>query len=232
MSFAPWRSGVQESALDTNDESSCSTSTPNRLASLKTKGKELLGGIELKCQKFDFDGSEQVATAAGAGMLKADNSKIAEPDEEVGRFSLRRPCFAVVEGFEKLDYFFDKHKIVADSKSNGILIDYFPIIDGEYGKQVSVTTSHVEADLVERKNGQMELSTLYASGGVIYEEEGKEFVGSELFYDHNTSEMLVKGDEYNQCFLNGVRVDGIEYNLKTGKLKKAKLTGPSILQRR
>ncbi len=120
-----------------------------------------------------------------------------------------------------------------------MLIDYFPFVQGQYGQQTSATTSHIEAMLYETSGGRTELSTLSATGGVTYEEEGKkkkwgkrkdiQFVGSEMFYDGSKSIITAWGDERQACFLNGVLVPGIEYNLKTGRIK-TKITGPGMLQ--
>jgi hypothetical protein len=41
--------------------------------------------------------------------------------------------------------------------------------------------------------------------------------------------MKVKGDRFQPCYFNGTLVDGIEYDLKTGKIK-AKVVGPGTLK--
>lgn len=108
-------------------------------------------------------------------------------------------------------------------------IDYIPVIKGKYGQQVVATANHIEADLVSAEGGLTELSTLTASGGVAYEDDDNQFAGSQLFYDHNKSIIKVKGDRLQPCYFNGTLVDGIEYNLKTGKVK-ARVVGPGVLQ--
>ena len=82
---------------------------------------------------------------------------------------------------------------------------------------------------MEAADGQAELSTLTASAGVTYEDDKNQFAGNELFYDHDNSIMKVTGDRIQPCYFNGTLVDGIEYNLKTGKVK-ARVVGPSTLQ--
>ena len=128
-----------------------------------------------------------------------------------------------------LKYFSETNLVVADSRAEQILIDYFPIVQGQYGQQVSATTSHVEAFLYETVGGRTELSTLIATDGVTYEEQDKQFAGGELSYDRNTSVMTVRGSELQPCLLNGALVDGIEYDLKTNKVK-TKISAPGALQ--
>lgn len=201
-----------------------------RLVTLKTAGEKLLGGVELKCVQFDYDTAQQLFLATGPGTIALDNSRVSEPNEEVGRFSLRRPCWAIVENFDTLKYFLEENRIVADAKPNGMLdIGYVPVVEGEYGQAVKATAAHVEANLVETADGQTELSTLTASGGITYKDDDNQFVGSDLFYDHNEFIMKVKGDEFQPCYFNGALVDGIEYNVKTAE-GTVKIIGPGALQ--
>jgi hypothetical protein len=201
-----------------------------RLATVKTAGKRLLGGIELKCGRFDYDAQGELFLAAGPGVIKVDNSGIPEPKAGPRGFSLHRPCYAFLRNFDTLKYFSKLNRVIADATSQGTLrIDYIPIVKGKYGEQIVATANHIEAELVKAADGQNELSTLAASGGVTYEDDKNQFAGSQLFYDHNKSIMKVKGDRVQPCYFNGTLVDGIEYNLKTGKVK-ARVVGPSTLQ--
>jgi hypothetical protein len=206
-----------------------------QLDTSKWAGEKLLGFTKLKCLKFDYDAGQQMFLATGSGVIAVDNSKIAEPEKEVGRFSLQRPCYAVVRNFDTLKYLKEANLIIADAGAEQILIDYFPVIKGQQGQQTSATSNHIEAVLYETASGQNELSTLSAKGGITYEEErakkGKtiQFVGSEMFYDGSKSMITAWGDELQPCFLNGVLAPGIEYNLKTDRIK-TKIAGPGMLQ--
>jgi len=206
-----------------------------QLDTSKWAGEKLLGFTKLKCLQFDYDAGQQMFLATGSGIIAVDNSKIAEPEKEVGRFSLQRPCYAVVRNFDTLKYLTEADIIIADAGSEQILIDYFPVVQGQQGQQTSATSNHVEAVLYKTSSGQTELSTLSAKGGITYEEErakkGKtiQFVGSEMFYDNSKSMITAWGDESQPCFLNGALAPGIEYDLKTGRIK-TKITGPSMLQ--
>ena len=237
---------------DANDKSSTVTSGIKyltatggvvRLATVKMSGKKLLGGIELKCRRVDYDAERELFLAIGPGVIKIDNSGVTEPVAGAGGltrrtdggFSLRRPCYVFVQKFDTLKYFASANRMVADAGSQRtLLINYIPIIKGKYGEQIVATANHIEADLVAAEGGQTELSTVTASGGVTYEDEKNQFAGSKLFYDHVQSIMKVTGDPPGvrggqSCYFNGTLVDGIEYDLKTGKIK-AKVVGPGTLK--
>ena len=191
---------------------------------------KLLGGVELKCSRFDYDAVRQLFLATGPGAIKLNNSKAPEPNEPVGRFSMRKPGWAVLDGFDTLTYFVRENRIVADAGPHEKLrIDYIPAVDGRYDEHAVADASHVEAILYEGPEGQTRLSTLTATGGIKYEDKDNQFIGSELFYDHETAIVKVKGDESQPCYYNGVLVNGIEMNEKTGKVE-AEIVGPGTLQ--
>jgi len=203
-----------------------------RLRTIKTAKQKLLGWIELESHKFDYDPRRGLFVATGPGIIRVDNSKITQSNADAGKFSLSKPCYAFLREFETLEYFLRENRIVADAGSQSLLfIDYFPVVDGKYGRQIHATAGHVEALLTETADGQTELSTMTATGGIEYldEENKNEFIGSELFYDHKKSVIKIKGDALQPCYLNGVLVDGIEYDLITGRVK-ANIVAPGALQ--
>jgi hypothetical protein len=226
---------------DTNDRTSASTPGIEhftadgglvRLVSKKTAGRKQLGGIQLESRKFDYDPAAGLFVAAGPGIITMDNSKIFPSTTETGKFSLSKPCYAVVREFETLKYFIQQNRIVADAPAEeGLIIDYFPVVDNkiQFDRQATVTTPHIEADLIKTASGQSKLSTLSATGGIVYEDQDKLFEGSTLFYDAGKSLVTVKGDQLRPCYYNGAPVDEIEWDLKTDKVK-AEIVGPAILQ--
>jgi hypothetical protein len=181
---------------------------------------KLLSGVELKCSRFDYDAARPEFLATGSGVIKLNNSEAREPNEPVGRFSMKKPCWASIEGFDTLRYFIQENRIVADAGSHEkILIDYFPAVDGRYDEHVKAEASHIEVLLCELPEGHTELLKLTATGGIRYEDKDNEFIGSKLFYDHKTAILKVNGDETHPCYYNGALVDGIEMNVETGKVK-------------
>ncbi|MFB0555445.1 MAG: hypothetical protein ACETWQ_19240 [Phycisphaerae bacterium] len=203
-----------------------------KLANVKTVDERLLAGVELKCLKCDYDTALQLFLATGPGVIKLYNSNVPEPNSQPDKFSLNKPCWAVIENFQTLKYFFQKNQLVADAPSQGVLkVNYFPIIKNQvqYDQQVTVTAVHVQADLIETAGGELKLSVLSATGGITYEDEDKKFNGSKLFYDAGKSIITVHGDELQPCRFNGVPVDEIEWDLKTDKIK-FEISGPGALQ--
>ena len=194
---------------------------------------KLLSGIELKCSRFDYDALRPEFLATGPGLIKLDNSKAPEPNETAGRFSLQKPCWAVLDGFDSLRYFIRENRIVADAgPQEKLQINYIPAVDGRYDEYVRAKASHIEAILYELPSGRTELSTLSATGGIQYEDKNNQFIGSEMFYDHQAAVIKVRGDKSQPCYCNGILVDGIEMNLKTGIVKKVKfdIVAPGSIQ--
>ncbi len=200
-----------------------------RLASVKRAGEKLLGGIELKCSRFDYEAGEQVFTALGPGVIKVDNSNISDANSEAGRFSLKQPCWAMIEDFDTLKYYLESNRIVADAEKQKISVGYVPVVGGQLGQAVKVTASSIEAVLHESTEGKTELSTLRATGGVVYVDEDKEFTGSEFFFDAEKMMIIVVGSESEACYFNGNAVKRIDYDLKNDKVN-AESIGPGVLQ--
>jgi len=191
----------------------------------------LLGGIELKCRQFDFDAVQQLYWATGPGIIRLNNALGADPNEKSKPFSLRQPCWAFISGFDTLRYSMLENRIVADATPNGKLgIVYLPIVNSGDSGDITATASHVEAVLRETAQGQTELSTLNATGGIIYEDNrNHQFRGSELLYDHTTAVVRVKGDEIQPCFYNGILSDQIQYDVKADKVE-INVVGPGSVQ--
>ncbi|MFC1634835.1 hypothetical protein ACFL5Z_08335 [Planctomycetota bacterium] len=194
-------------------------------------GTRLLGGVELKCRQFDYDAVQQLYWATGPGIIKLNNTLPADPNEQSRPFSLRDPCWAIVSGFDTLRYSLLDNRIFADAPLEEKLgIVYFPTTTGEDSGDVSAEASHVEAFLRETAEGQTELATLNATGGVLYEDDrGHQFIGSELFYDHTLSIVKVKGDEVQPCYYNGILVDKIKYDVNADKVE-FNVVGPGAIQ--
>jgi len=203
-----------------------------KLATVKTAGEKVLGGVELKCLKFEYDTARQLFLATGPGLINLDNSDIPEPNSQPDRFNLNKPCWAFIENFHTLKYSLQTNQLVADAAPQGLLtVNYFPIVNGQvqYDRQATVTTPHVQANFIETVEGEFILSALSATGGITYKDKDKEFDGGRLFYDAGKSIVTVHGDELQPCHFNGAPVDAIEWDLKTDKTK-FEISGPGALQ--
>ncbi len=199
----------------------------SRLSSVKRDGDKFLGGIELKCPRFEYDAQQQMFVATGPGVIKADNSKIPQPARDVGRFSMQKPCYAIVRNFEQLRYYLQTERIVAENASQRIYIDYFPIND-QMPEQVTMTAGRIEADLVETATGRYRLWTLYATDGISFQDRDKVFEGSELLYDDQRDVVWARGSDSMPAYFNGIMFDGIEYDLATEEVRKVEIRGPGF----
>jgi hypothetical protein len=202
-----------------------------RLQSRKTAGRQTLAWVKLEASRFDYDPDKGLFTATGPGIIEMDNSKTPDSATETGKLSLRKPCYAVVREYDTLKYFIEKNRLIADAPSEGLIIDYFPVVDGktQFDKHATATARHIRADLVKTASGQSSLSTLTASGGIVYKDEDRQFEGSTLFFDAGKSLVTIRGDEFRPCQYNGVSANSFEWDLKTDKVN-ADIAGPAVLQ--
>ena len=199
------------------------------LASTKKISNKLLTGMELKCASLDYDTIDGNFFATGPGLIKVDNSQTDEPQGKLGRFSLRRKCYAFLRNFDSLAYAGQSKHLTADSKSGSLLVDYFPLVEGRGNEKVSITASHVEADIAEIPTGRMELKDMRAKGAVTYEDKDTQVIGNEFIYDANTASIDIRGDKVHPCNFNGAIIDAVRYDTKSGKWN-TRLKGPGAIR--
>jgi hypothetical protein len=192
-------------------------------------GEELLTGVELKCVSIVYDTADGNFFAAGPGLIKVDNSQTTEPQDKLAKFSLQRKCYALLRKFDSLAYSGQSKHLTADSKGGSLLVDYFPLAEGRGNEKVSVTASHVEANIAETPTGRMELKDLLAVGAITYEDKDTMVAGSEFAYDANAATIDIKGDKYRPCNFNGAIIDAVRYDTKTGKWN-TRVKGPGAIK--
>ena len=192
-------------------------------------GEKLLTGIELKCVSINYDTADGNFFAAGPGLIKVDNSQTDEPQDKLAKFSLQRKCYALLRKFDSLAYAGKSKHLTADSKGGSLLVDYFPLLEGRGNEKVSVTASHVEANIAETSTGRMELRDLLAKGAVTYEDKDTQVVGSEFIYDANTALIDIMGDRVRPCNFNGAIIDAVRYDTKTGRWN-TRIKGPGAIK--
>jgi len=67
---------------------------------------EVLGGVELKCTRVDYDPIRGLFEASGPpAEIWMDNSKVAVSEKDPNGFSLSEPCYALLENFDSLKYY-------------------------------------------------------------------------------------------------------------------------------
>lgn len=214
----------------------------------KVEENKTLGFTKIKCYSFDYDVLGRTLSALGPGLIAVDNSKLTQKEAEAlkndpgaGKFTLKKPSYALIENFAVLDYNLASDHIIAKTDNQRLNISYLPIIDGKQGPVIRATAGKVEAQLTQTATGSTELVKLYASGGVTYDEQNDsikgqnnkiQIVGSDLLYNNeNPASPIISvwGNQSWPCFLNGAAVDGVEYNLSTGAVKKTKILAPIII---
>ena len=185
------------------------------------ESQPVLGGIEIKCSRIDYDSQQEVFLARGPATVVLSNTKVPDPNDKSNGSGPGKKWWAVVENCDNLKYLPKENRIIADAEAGKTLsVRYISVEDGQYGPVVLAFAGHADIVLRDTPEGKTELSTLVASRGIDYKtEKGDKFIGSELFYDQEKSLITVTGDDTQPCYYNGALVDEIKYNLKTGKVK-------------
>jgi lipopolysaccharide export system protein LptA len=207
-----------------------------RLESIKTLGETKLSHVRLKSARIDYDRITEDIIATGKGTIEYGNTATGNFKDLSSKSALGKPCYALVEGFDKLVWDTNALQVKAFSeKSKGVHIGYLPIEKDASGREVrgrtiTVDTRQIDIDYFEPTQGKTQLKQLYATGGIVYYEQPRyEFVGKDLYYDAQKEHMTVNGDKDMPCMLNGAFADAIEYDLKTGSASAVLSSGIGIM---
>lgn len=190
----------------------------------RVSGK-LLGWGALDTRELQYDADPGRFTALGPGIVWLHNEATIRSKEDPNEMTLE-PCYVRMSNFDTMEYGSLSNRIVADDDAQQLRIDYFPLVEGRYGPQTQVVAGHIEATLQRVAEGRMDLVSLVASQGIEYDSEAdhRNFVGSELVYDRAADLMTIRGDDTRPCNMNGVFVDQIVVNPKTGEIEAKPLT--------
>ncbi|TFG47855.1 MAG: hypothetical protein E4H40_05705 [Candidatus Brocadiia bacterium] len=202
-----------------------------QLDTSKWNGAELIGFTKLKCLNIEYKGDEKLFTATGPqGKIAVDNSKMPINDERADNIQMQKPCYVLIEGFESLKYSIVSNTLQLAAASNDLMqISYLPIVDGQSQQPISATAATIEAKLTDNTEGVTGLESLKAHGGISYDDKDVQFIADDFYYNSMESCITAWCEGYQSCFLNGTPVDGIEYDLKTGKAK-SKMFGPGTFE--
>ncbi len=202
-----------------------------RLESIRTLGETKLSHVRLKSERIDYDRITEDIIATGKGIIEYGNTAVENFRESSSKAALDRPCYALVEGFDKLVWDTNSLQVKAFSeKSKGVHIGYLPIEKTGFGNRITVDTRQIDIDYFEPTKGRAQLKQLYATGGIVYYEQPRyEFVGRDLYYNAQEDFLTVSGTKDMPCLLNGVFADAIEYNLKTGSASAVLGSGVGIM---
>ncbi len=202
-----------------------------RLESIRTLGKTKLSHVRLKSERIDYDRITKDIIATGQGIIEYGNVATENLQASSSKSALDKPCYTLVEGFDKLIWDTNSLQVKAFSeKSKGVHIGYLPVEQTGYGNRITIDTRQIDIDYFEPTKGKAQLKQLYATGGIVYYEQPKyEFVGRDLYYNAQEEYLTVSGTEDMPCMLNGVFADAIEYNLKTGSASAVLGSGVGIM---
>ncbi|MFA7484530.1 MAG: hypothetical protein WCZ89_00690 [Phycisphaerae bacterium] len=200
-----------------------------QLSNIKTSQDKLQEFSRIKCQSFEFDTKTKTFSAIGPGLITVDNSKIHQP-ENADSFSLNKRCYAFVRDFENLQYLLDANQIIASNQKGKILIDYFPIDNDQTDTQIKASASEIKINLLPSGNAATEIASIKAFGGITYEDNKNHFSAGQMIYDAAEAIISASANDAGRCYLNGVVVDKIVYNIEKNTLEEVQMTEPGIVQ--
>jgi lipopolysaccharide export system protein LptA len=201
------------------------------LESIRTQEQKTIAHVRLLCVRLIYDGGKQFLQAIGPGEIEVNNANAPIPVVKPGQPTFNGPCYAILNGFDSLNWDLAKGVFAANGKKLGVNLSYWPIdANGQMGQIVRGATAHFEATTVTTADKKTQITRIKASDGVYYEETGRNiFTGDRLEYAAETSIMQVHGTDSEPCFLNGVRVPVIEYNLGTGEIRSQLGASPGAI---
>jgi lipopolysaccharide export system protein LptA len=199
-----------------------------RLESIRTFGEIKLSHVRLKSERIDYDKITEDVIATGKGMIEYVNTTVDNLGGTSSKSSLSKPCYALVEGFDRLIWDTNSLQVKAFSdKTKGVHIGYLPVEKTGYGNKITIDTRQIDIDYFEPTKGKAQLKQLYATGGIVFYEQPRfEFAGRDLYYDAQKDYLTVSGTKDMPCMLNGAFADAIEYNLKTNSASA--VLGPGV----
>ncbi len=180
---------------------------------------KLLGWGALDARELQYDADPGRFMASGPGMIWLHNNATVQSKDDPN--VILEPCYVRLSNFDTLTYWSLSKRIVAGDDEQQLRVNYFPLVEEKPGPETQVVAGHVEATLREIAPGRMDLVSLVASKGIEYDSEADHhhFAGSEMVYDHARSLMTIRGDAVRPCYLNGVLVDEILLNPRTGRVE-------------
>ncbi len=192
-------------------------------------GAETLGYGALDAYELQYEADLGQLAAVGPGVIWLHNATTIRDKNDPN--ATLEPCYVRLSNFDSLKYWSTTNRIVAEDDSQQLVLDYFPLVDGEYGPQTQVVAGHVEATLRQIAANRMDLASFVASQGIEYDSEidNLHFIGSRMVYDQIKSLLTIQGDDLRPCYLNGTLVDAIVVDVKTRKVQ-TEIAGPSVFQ--
>lgn len=203
-----------------------------RLEAKRLLEQALVSHVKLSCERFDYDHATQRIAAAGPGKIELNNQEIAPagPDVVASSLDLRQPCYALVEGFKTLTWTVPTQQIIAVGGDKSLSLGYITIKDGNPDKVTKAQSLQTTLQLARDATGRTVLSEMLAEGGIYLEQVGQHVLaGQTLRYTGADGWVHIEGTESQPCFVDGVKVPVVDYNMQTGQLKTRLSTTPGAI---
>ncbi|MBN2512852.1 MAG: hypothetical protein JXB18_07950 [Sedimentisphaerales bacterium] len=202
-----------------------------RLEARRFLEQALVSHVKLSCVRFDYDHATRMIAAAGPGKIELNNQDVAnDPNTQAGSLDLRQPCYALVEGFKTLTWKIPQQQIIALGGDKSLSLGYITMKDGSPDKVTKTQTMQTTLQLAEDAAGRTILSELLAEGGIYLEQVGQHVLaGQKLRYTGADGWVHIEGTDAQPCFVDGVKVPVVDYNLQTGQLKTRLSTTPGAI---
>lgn len=202
-----------------------------RLEARRFLQQALVSHVKLSCERFDYEHAARLVAAAGPGKIELNNQEVtADPNAPAGSLDLRQPCYALVEGFKTLTWKIPEQQIVAAGGDKSLSLGYITMKDGNPDKVTKAQSMHTTLQLAKDAVERTVLSELLAEGGIYLEQVGQHVLaGQKLRYTGTDGWVHIEGNEAQPCFVDGVKVPVVDYNLQTGQLKTQLSTSPGAI---
>jgi hypothetical protein len=187
--------------------------------------------VRLDCRQFDYEGRNQAIIAAGPGEIQLNNKDIpADRNAKARSFDFQGPCVALVNGFDTLTWRRADNKIQVDSSKDSMKMSYMTIQDGNPDAVINAQTMDAEIWLTQDVGGHSVLREVIVDNGVFVEQVGAHTLkGQKLRYLGQDGWLYIEGGPSQPCFVDGVKVPAIQYNLLTEQLKTTLSTSPGAV---
>jgi hypothetical protein len=197
-----------------------------KLQAIRYRDGAKISHVELLSKRFDYEQAKRTIVAMGPGRIEMNNRQVVVDEtavKEKRSLDLRRPCYALVEGFDTLTWLTTEDRVLADAQKDTLNLSYLPMKDETTPDEenlVRMAVSNAELRFGRDAVGKSVLSEIYADKGVYLEQRNKHvLMGENLRYTGADGWVHIEGSENRPCFADNLRVPVIDYNFLTESLK-------------
>jgi hypothetical protein len=194
-----------------------------KLQAIRYRGGAKINHVELHSKQFDYEDAQKTIVASGPGKIELNNQQVPIDTNATApkqSLDLRQPCYALVEGFDKLIWKIGEEKMLVEAQKDTLNLSYLTMKDNVPDKLTRAAVSNAQLRFGKDETGKDVLSELTAGGGVYLEQkDGHVLMGQTLHYTGKDGWIHIEGAPNRPCSADGAPVSVIDYNFQTGKLK-------------